>query len=98
MIKFYLFLHFLSAKDFYFVLLFSQAHAICHRQLTPECNFGLVQSIMLPPYCVSIPRTDVPLETIIGAQNKKKGESVARKFSKCCECDQYSGHCINVIG
>ncbi|XP_074599951.1 diacylglycerol kinase theta isoform X2 [Brevipalpus obovatus] len=58
------------------------AHAICHRQLTPECNFGLVQSIMLPPYCVSIPRTDVPLETIIGAQNKKKGESVARKFTR----------------
>lgn len=61
-----------------------QAHAICYKQLNPECNFGLVQSIMLPPYCVSIPRTDVPLETIIGVQNRKKGDNVARKFSKCC--------------
>ena len=26
---------------------------------------------MLPPYCVSIPRTDVPMETIIGAQNRQ---------------------------
>lgn len=26
---------------------------------------------MLPPYCVSIPRTDVPLETILGFQLRK---------------------------
>ncbi|RWS13942.1 diacylglycerol kinase theta-like protein [Dinothrombium tinctorium] len=51
------------------------AHAICYKNLSPECNFGVVQSIMLPPYCVSIPRTDVPLETIIGVQNKRKTES-----------------------
>ncbi len=56
-----------------------QAHAACYRNLPPDCNFGWLQSIMLPPFCVSIPRTDVPLETIIGVQNKKKGEANARK-------------------
>lgn len=35
---------------------------------------------MLPPFAVSIPRTDVPLETIIGVKSKK--ESQTRKFSK----------------
>ena len=42
------------------------------KNLPEECNFGHLQSIMLPPYCVSIPRTDVPLETILGFQLKKK--------------------------
>lgn len=35
---------------------------------------------MLPPFCVSIPRTDVPLETIIGVQIRKK-EANTRKQS-----------------
>lgn len=35
-----------------------------------DCNLGCLQSIMLPPYCISIPRTDVPMETIIGVQNR----------------------------
>lgn len=51
------------------------AHPACVKNLNPDCNFGCLQSIMLPPYCVSIPRTDVPLETILGFQLKRKGES-----------------------
>lgn len=58
----------------------SQAHAACYRHLSIECNFGWLQSIMLPPFSVSIPRTDVPLETIIGVQRKK--ESQTRKIIK----------------
>lgn len=47
--------------------------------------FGVVQSIMLPPYCVSIPRTDVPLETIMGVQSKKNKDQVNRKLRKYFE-------------
>lgn len=36
---------------------------------------------MLPPYCVSIPRTDVPLETILGFQLKKKDTSATSESS-----------------
>ncbi|VVC94319.1 unnamed protein product, partial [Leptidea sinapis] len=31
-----------------------------------ECNFGNLQPIFLPPSAVSIPRTEVPMEAIIG--------------------------------
>lgn len=45
-------------------------HASCLKNAPRECNLGSLQSIMLPPCCVSIPRTDVPMETIICVQNR----------------------------
>lgn len=63
-------------------LLFTQAHPGCIKNLTDKCNFGHLFSIMLPPYCVSIPRTDVPLETILGFQLKKNTALGARKFKR----------------
>nr|XP_027205590.1 diacylglycerol kinase theta-like [Dermatophagoides pteronyssinus] len=51
------------------------AHAACYRHLSIECNFSWLQSIMLPPFAVSIPRTDVPLETIIGVKSKKESQT-----------------------
>lgn len=51
---------------------FPQAHPICYKNLQLECSFGCLESIMLPPSSVSIPRTDVPLETIIGVEIKKR--------------------------
>lgn len=51
------------------------AHAACYRHLPIDCNFGWLQSIMLPPFCVSIPRTDVPLETIIGVRKNKEANT-----------------------
>ncbi|XP_037281892.1 diacylglycerol kinase theta [Rhipicephalus microplus] len=53
------------------------AHATCYRTLSQECNFGVLESIMLPPAAVSIPRTDVPLETIIGVEMRRR-ETLAR--------------------
>ncbi|XP_064473132.1 diacylglycerol kinase theta-like isoform X2 [Ornithodoros turicata] len=53
------------------------AHATCYRNLSQECNFGCLASIMLPPVAVSIPRTDVPLETIIGVEMRRR-ETMAR--------------------
>lgn len=52
-------------------------HASCLKHAPRDCNLGCLQSIMLPPYCISIPRTDVPMETIIGVQNRFNLSSVA---------------------
>ncbi|CAL1279215.1 unnamed protein product [Larinioides sclopetarius] len=64
------------------------AHPLCSKSLTNECNFGCLESIMLPPSSVSIPRTDVPLETIIGVEIKKRDvlkicitRSISEEFS-----------------
>ncbi|XP_055935096.1 diacylglycerol kinase theta-like isoform X4 [Argiope bruennichi] len=54
------------------------AHPSCYKSLPVECTFGCLESIMLPPACVSIPRTDVPLETIIGGQMKKR-DTISRE-------------------
>ncbi|CAD0200232.1 unnamed protein product [Chrysodeixis includens] len=44
----------------------STCHAGCRALLPEECNFGMLQPIFLPPSAVSIPRTEVPMEAIIG--------------------------------
>ncbi|XP_028026114.1 diacylglycerol kinase theta isoform X3 [Bombyx mandarina] len=41
-------------------------HAGCRALILEECNFGMLQPIFLPPSAVSIPRTEVPMEAIIG--------------------------------
>ncbi|XP_048489589.1 diacylglycerol kinase theta isoform X5 [Plutella xylostella] len=46
----------------------STCHAGCRGLLPEECNFGMLQPIFLPPSAVSIPRTEVPMEAIIGVQ------------------------------
>lgn len=43
-----------------------------------ECNFGFLTPIFLPPQAVSIPRTEVPMEAIIGVQVRRK-ETLSRK-------------------
>ena len=55
-------------------------HGGCRIYLPTECNFGILQPIYLPPHSVSIPRTEVPIEAIIGVQVKSK-TSLMRDFS-----------------
>ncbi|KAI8045244.1 diacylglycerol kinase theta isoform X2 [Drosophila gunungcola] len=55
-------------------------HAGCRVYLPTECNFGILQPIYLPPHSVSIPRTEVPIEAIIGVQVKSK-TSLVRDYS-----------------
>ncbi|XP_023175853.2 diacylglycerol kinase theta isoform X2 [Drosophila hydei] len=55
-------------------------HAGCRMYLSTECNFGILQPIYLPPHSVSIPRTEVPIEAIIGVQVKSK-TSLVRDYS-----------------
>ncbi|KAL8586573.1 hypothetical protein ACOMHN_053926 [Nucella lapillus] len=46
------------------------AHAACYKSLPAECKFGGLKEIMLPPCCLTIPRMDVPMETIMGINRK----------------------------
>lgn len=57
------------------------AHPACHKYITPECNFGVLEPIYLPPHCVSIPRTEVSVETILGVAKKpREAAATIRKF------------------
>ncbi|KAK4473483.1 hypothetical protein MN116_002570 [Schistosoma mekongi] len=42
------------------------AHYSCYKNIPTECDFGVLRNIMLPPYCVSVPRTSLLVEQIIG--------------------------------
>ncbi|KAH3712803.1 diacylglycerol kinase theta-like isoform X2 [Dreissena polymorpha] len=46
------------------------AHASCHRLLPAECNFGSLREIMLPSSCLSMPRMDLSVETMMGMSKK----------------------------
>ncbi|KAJ8971365.1 hypothetical protein NQ317_016560 [Molorchus minor] len=50
----------------------SKCHAACHVNINSECTFGMLEPIYLPPHAVSIPRTEVPMEAIIGVQVRRK--------------------------
>ncbi|KAG0699287.1 Diacylglycerol kinase theta [Chionoecetes opilio] len=56
-------------------------HASCSTKIPLNCTFGLLEPIMLPPSAVSIPRTEVPMEAIIGVQNRRKDQ-----LSRECTC------------
>ncbi|XP_015589973.1 diacylglycerol kinase theta isoform X2 [Cephus cinctus] len=56
------------------------SHAYCYKHIPVECTFGNLEPIYLPPHAVSIPRTEVPMEAIIGVQVRRK-EILAREYS-----------------
>lgn len=56
-------------------------HGGCRTFISNECTFGVLQPIYLPPHAVSIPRTEVPMEAIIGVQIKSKSTPLQRDYS-----------------
>jgi hypothetical protein len=63
---------------------------VCHKNVPADCSFGVLQPIYLPPHAVSIPRTEVPMEAIIGVQVRRK-ETLSRKSSaKLISTDTHS--------
>ncbi|XP_063987787.1 diacylglycerol kinase theta isoform X2 [Diachasmimorpha longicaudata] len=50
------------------------SHPWCQKSklMRQECTFGNLEPIYLPPYAISIPRTEVPMEAIIGVQVRRK--------------------------
>lgn len=61
-------------------------HSGCRGYITSECTFGILQPIYLPPHGVSIPRTEVPMEAIIGVQVRSRSTPLQRDYS----CRKYS--------
>ncbi|XP_058169835.1 diacylglycerol kinase theta isoform X2 [Anopheles ziemanni] len=58
-------------------------HGGCRNNIPAECTFGTLQPIYLPPHAVSIPRTEVPMEAIIGVQNRNKGTPGIQRDYSC---------------
>ncbi|XP_054266246.1 diacylglycerol kinase theta-like isoform X2 [Macrosteles quadrilineatus] len=58
------------------------SHAGCHKSINSECRFGNLEPIYLPPHAVSIPRTEVPMEAIIGVQVRRKETMSPRSISE----------------
>ncbi|XP_073992573.1 diacylglycerol kinase theta isoform X4 [Rhodnius prolixus] len=58
------------------------SHAACRRNISSECQFGNLEPIYLPPHAVSIPRTEVPMEAIIGVQVRRKETMSPRSISE----------------
>lgn len=56
-----------------------QCHAGCKKSISEECNFGLLEKIYLPPHAVSVPRTEMPIESLIGVQMSRK-DTMSRKY------------------
>lgn len=56
-------------------------HSGCRSYITNDCTFGVLQPIYLPPHGVSIPRTEVPMEAIIGVQVRSRSTPLQRDYS-----------------
>ena len=61
-------------------------HSNCRSYISNDCTFGVLQPIYLPPHAVSIPRTEVPMEAIIGVQVRSRSTPLTRDYS----CRKYS--------
>ncbi|XP_011863316.1 PREDICTED: diacylglycerol kinase theta isoform X6 [Vollenhovia emeryi] len=57
-------------------------HAYCYKNIPQECTFGNLEPIYLPPHAVSIPRTEVPMEAIIGVEVRRKEVLAPRSISE----------------
>ncbi|XP_024086284.1 diacylglycerol kinase theta isoform X3 [Cimex lectularius] len=75
------------------------SHAGCRRNLPSECQFGNLEPIYLPPHAVSIPRTEVPMEAIIGVQVRRKEamspRSISEEFSSGDSRYQDNEECVH---
>ncbi|XP_063987789.1 diacylglycerol kinase theta isoform X4 [Diachasmimorpha longicaudata] len=60
------------------------SHPWCQKSklMRQECTFGNLEPIYLPPYAISIPRTEVPMEAIIGVQVRRKEILTPRSISE----------------
>ncbi|KAK0157190.1 hypothetical protein PV328_011767, partial [Microctonus aethiopoides] len=58
------------------------SHSTCQKNVSQECTFGMLEPIYLPPYAISIPRTEVPMEAIIGVQVRRREILTPRSISE----------------
>ncbi|KAL7642543.1 UNVERIFIED_CONTAM: hypothetical protein RMT77_007104 [Armadillidium vulgare] len=57
-------------------------HVGCVEKISPRCTFGVLEPILLPPSAISIPRTEVPMEAIIGLSVRRKDTLSPRSISE----------------
>ncbi|XP_076649824.1 diacylglycerol kinase theta isoform X12 [Halictus rubicundus] len=57
-------------------------HSDCYKNIPQECTFGNLKRIYLPPHAVSIPRTEIRMETIIGVQVRRNEVLAPRSISE----------------
>lgn len=72
------------------------AHPACHKSIPPECNFGTLEPIYLPPHCVSIPRTEISMETIVGVAKKAREPAANIRKSHYMTHHHHHQHHLNV--
>ena len=56
-----------------------QVHSTCYKLVSPDCNFGILAPILLPPHAVSATRHMVAMETLIGSQPRRR-ETASRAY------------------
>lgn len=57
-----------------------QVHSMCYKSVNPECNYGILAPILLPPHAVSTTRHTVALETLIGSQPRRRETASRTSF------------------
>ncbi|XP_043194668.1 diacylglycerol kinase theta-like isoform X1 [Amphibalanus amphitrite] len=55
-------------------------HAPCMKYIPPQCKYGAMEPLVLPPSAVSFPRTEVPRDILLGMISKRK-EAIPKDFS-----------------
>ncbi|XP_018331439.1 diacylglycerol kinase theta isoform X3 [Agrilus planipennis] len=71
-------------------------HAACLSHVSPECTFGILEPIYLPPHAVSIPRTEVPMEAIIGVQIRRK-DTLSREYFCLYKIDRNNRSALSAV-
>ncbi|VDP87071.1 unnamed protein product [Echinostoma caproni] len=71
-------------------------HCSCFKNVPSDCDFGVLRDIMLPPGCVSLPRTSLLVEQIIGMTRPQPDslmgvQSLTDEFSSSGDSPEESG-------
>ncbi|KAK4473941.1 hypothetical protein MN116_003263 [Schistosoma mekongi] len=65
-------------------------HAGCIDKVDDECDFGPLRDIMLPSFCVSLPRMSIPIEHVIGVTKRPRGRAISADWSSSGESKEDS--------
>ncbi|CAH8476706.1 hypothetical protein MS3_00001785 [Schistosoma haematobium] len=66
------------------------SHAGCIEKVDDECDFGPLRDIMLPSFCVSLPRMNIPIEHVIGVTKRPRGRAISADWSSSGESKEDS--------
>ncbi|VDP69925.1 unnamed protein product, partial [Schistosoma mattheei] len=67
-----------------------RSHAGCIEKVDDECDFGPLRDIMLPSFCVSLPRINIPIQHVIGVTKRPRGRAISADWSSSGESKEDS--------